>query len=208
MKDSDMQAFFEMWSSAAEMYGKTVTENTLVMAYRLLSKFELGEIQKALEAHMLDSSSGQFMPKPADVVRKITGELPKASEIVGLARAANTPVGCFARMKIGKWDLDNQDSFYLGQRGEEIKLLLPDFIQRARSGRYTDHEIRLMKRYNVNLGSELCPGLPGPSKATSAVIHERAKALPEFVPTENVPTDASGERVGSLQLVSFDKKND
>lgn len=202
MTPNDFKDFSAIWISTAEYYGKEACDAVVKMAFRLLINFEIEEIEAALHAHMLDPVDGKWQPKAADVVAKIKGQIPKASEIVGLARAANTPLGCFARMIIGKWDLDNQDSFYLNQRGEQVRAELPEFIARARQGRYTDGEIRLMKYRNINLSSELCPGLPGPSSEAAQIVHERALALPSFTPasTDN-PKDSKEAATAALRLV-------
>lgn len=73
MNDSDRKAFFETWASAWEQYGKTVTDRMLKMAFECLREFPLADIQRGVLAHVKDATTGQFPPKPADIIRQIQG---------------------------------------------------------------------------------------------------------------------------------------
>jgi len=71
MKTENTQAFCEVWDQCAELYSKPVSEGAKMLAFKLLINYSLQDIQTALQAHMTDPVSGQFMPKPADVVRHV-----------------------------------------------------------------------------------------------------------------------------------------
>ena len=75
MKDSDLENFSEAWMTAYEMTGncKMPSERAVSMAFDVLKDFELGAILNALSAHVRDPKSGQFQPKPADIVRYLEG---------------------------------------------------------------------------------------------------------------------------------------
>lgn len=75
MKDSDFDTFSEAWSTAYEMTGncKAPTPRAINMAFDVLSDLDLDAVLKALSSHVRDPQSGQFQPKPADIVRAIEG---------------------------------------------------------------------------------------------------------------------------------------
>lgn len=75
VKDSDFEAFAEVWEACFENYprSQTPTARAVNMAFDVLERFELRQITRALTAHLSDPQQGQFAPKPADVVRHIEG---------------------------------------------------------------------------------------------------------------------------------------
>lgn len=207
MNQSEEIQFYEIWGAVAQMtMNQNLTDAAMKLAFNILSAYELEDISNAVHAHLRDPENGKWMPKPADIIQKMNGTLPKPAEIVGLARANNSPLGCFARMIIGKWDLDNQDSFYLNQRAEEVKAKLPEFIARARKGEYTNGEIALMKSQNVEFDSPLCPGLPGPKTKIVKGIVERAKTIPSHVPANiQNPKDTPDAALPLIQMINESK---
>jgi hypothetical protein len=62
-----------MWS-IAELYGKKLSPELLEIYWRTLEEYPFDEVSRALNTHVLNPDSGQFMPKPADVARYIHGE--------------------------------------------------------------------------------------------------------------------------------------
>jgi hypothetical protein len=62
-----------MWMAAWEMRGKTLSASAVALCFRALSGYELSDIARALDAHLLDPDTGQFPPKPADIVRFLRG---------------------------------------------------------------------------------------------------------------------------------------
>lgn len=73
MTQDDFDQFCDMWSAAWELIGKKVTPGQLNLAFELLRRYELADITQALTAHMNDPDAGQFAPKPADIVKHISG---------------------------------------------------------------------------------------------------------------------------------------
>lgn len=60
--------------SLSEMYNKKVPSRYVLMIYwQALKHFEIAAIRQALTAHVMNPDSGQFMPKPADVVKMLGG---------------------------------------------------------------------------------------------------------------------------------------
>ena len=62
-----------MMAGIGELYAKTISSHLIDIYWQALKRFELIDVQAALEAHINNPDSGQFFPKPADVVRFIEG---------------------------------------------------------------------------------------------------------------------------------------
>lgn len=71
MKDIDFDRFAESWIAAHEVTGKEPTDAGLAMAYKILEKYDISDIQSAIMFHLSDPESGQFAPKPADIIKQI-----------------------------------------------------------------------------------------------------------------------------------------
>lgn len=74
MKAPDFPAFAANWFAAFELYGKPTSDVATKLAFDVLSRFELVDVLRALQSHVLDSDAGRFPPKPADLVKFITGD--------------------------------------------------------------------------------------------------------------------------------------
>ena len=74
MHKDDYQKFQALWKAAVGIYGRDMDDLALMMVFRALSKFDIADIQRALDRHMNDSDQGRFMPKPADIVKYIEGD--------------------------------------------------------------------------------------------------------------------------------------
>lgn len=73
MRDHEKRAFGEAIAAAAELYGRQVGTPLVRLYWETLKHYELGDVTRALQQHMTDPDTGQFMPKPADVVRILEG---------------------------------------------------------------------------------------------------------------------------------------
>ena len=64
-----------MMSKTFEIYGKPAPTTSLMEAYwDALSRFSFEEVRQGFNMHILNPDNGQFLPKPADVVRQIGGD--------------------------------------------------------------------------------------------------------------------------------------
>ncbi len=129
--------------------------------FELLNEYSFEQVAGGLKAH-LKGPSGQYFPKPADIIRHIHGSEITADEIVAAAKIHKTPLGILARIHIGTWDLNNMDGFYLRQRAQEVLQLLPEWKARALEGKYTEHEISIMLKHKVNPVQPFSNGLQPP----------------------------------------------
>lgn len=79
MNTSDMEAFDEIWMQAHEIYGKRPEPRVVYMVFQSLQAFPLADIEHALCRHITNPDTGQYPPKPADIVRLLQGSSQSAS---------------------------------------------------------------------------------------------------------------------------------
>lgn len=73
LETSEREEFVKVLILAAELYSKEIS-NTLVKLYwHALQLYPLQDVARAFKMHFQDPDNGQFMPKPADIVRVIKG---------------------------------------------------------------------------------------------------------------------------------------
>ena len=73
MKQADFDDFNLVISAVGELYGKPVGEFAISLWWGALKDYDLKAVQEALSRHVRNPDSGQFMPKPADVVKMMQG---------------------------------------------------------------------------------------------------------------------------------------
>lgn len=73
MKASEFNDFATLINSVSDLYGKQVSDIALSLWWNALKHFDLVAVREALSAHVRNPDNGQFMPKPADVVRLLGG---------------------------------------------------------------------------------------------------------------------------------------
>jgi hypothetical protein len=73
MVEQDFDRFTMALTGAAEVYGKPLSELAIRLYWQTLARYEIEQIEHAVQAHMISPDGGQFMPKPADLVRIIDG---------------------------------------------------------------------------------------------------------------------------------------
>ncbi len=71
--DNDMQLFAETMTAIAEVYGKPLSQGMLEIYWTVLSRYPIETVVQALHWHIANPDVGQFLPKPADIVRTIEG---------------------------------------------------------------------------------------------------------------------------------------
>ena len=164
MRAEELTNFIEIWESLWEMYRTPnspakPSDIMIKMTFSALQEYSLEQINHAVMKHI---QCEKWMPKPADIIKHIEGGDLTPDEIIAQARLKQNPCGVMAAIHIGSWDLENQESFYLRQRAQEVLILLPEWKQRAQRGEYTDHEISTLLKYEVNVAKPFLEGLPAP----------------------------------------------
>lgn len=73
MDKTDEQPFYDILSSIDGIYPKPIPEKSYQLWFDVLQRFDLADIRRGFTAHMNDTEAGQFLPKPADIIRHIQG---------------------------------------------------------------------------------------------------------------------------------------
>lgn len=73
MKREDIHAFTERLSAVYVLYGKDLKREVASLWLQALKSYELEVVSRALSLHCVNPDNGQFLPRPADVVKLIEG---------------------------------------------------------------------------------------------------------------------------------------
>jgi hypothetical protein len=74
MRNEDFDQFSAVINGVADLYSKPpLSEFAMSLWWNALKVYELIEVKRGLSRHVQNPDNGQFMPKPADVVRAIGG---------------------------------------------------------------------------------------------------------------------------------------
>ena len=106
MIDSQKQEFDRILSAVAQMYSKQMTKPTFDLYFAALKKYDFKSVRSALEAHLINPDVGQYMPKPADVVREIDGGTEDRA-LLAWTKTFNTikSVGCWDTVVFDDWKI-------------------------------------------------------------------------------------------------------
>lgn len=99
----DKAKFLQTLSGVHDFYGKEMTEFAAEVWLQACRTFDAEQVSKALSAHLMDSERGQFMPKPADIVRALQGtHTDRALMAWGRVHDAMGRVGAYASVDFGE----------------------------------------------------------------------------------------------------------
>lgn len=73
MKREEFEAFREGVAGVYAFYGREVSDFALDVWWRALQQFDLAAVTDAFGRHLVNPDSGQYLPKPADIVRMMGG---------------------------------------------------------------------------------------------------------------------------------------
>jgi hypothetical protein len=73
MEIDDFQKFHEGITGVMSFYGKSVSRFALDVWWTALRRFDLAAIVEAFNRHLANPDTGQFAPKPADIIRVLQG---------------------------------------------------------------------------------------------------------------------------------------
>lgn len=63
--------FTALLATAVAVYGKTITTGMADLYFSALQQYDLAVVRDGLSRHLQDPAAGQYMPKPADIIRQI-----------------------------------------------------------------------------------------------------------------------------------------
>lgn len=97
MHESEKLKFGQLLTDAMGFYKQDVSVFALSVWWQACQGFDLEQVSKAMAAHAMDPDRGQFAPKPADIVRQLSGtRTDKAMLAWGKAFDAASRVGAYS----------------------------------------------------------------------------------------------------------------
>lgn len=73
MQGGDREAFLQVLTGLSVLYQQPFNAVLIDLYWQALQRFAFKDVKSALEAHISDPDKGQYLPKPADVVRYLVG---------------------------------------------------------------------------------------------------------------------------------------
>ncbi len=97
MHADEYPKFLEVLAGVHDFYGKDMSDFAAQLWIEAMRAFELQQVSKALSGHLMDPDRGQFMPKPADIVRQLQGtQTDRALVAWGKVASAIGQVGAYS----------------------------------------------------------------------------------------------------------------
>lgn len=175
MTENDKKLFAKMISKLMILTGQPEPSAKIIeIWFDFMKELSIETIGQGITKFLDDPEASQFQPTAAKI-RAFSKSLslekyfePTPEAIIAAAREPKTPLGVLARIKIGSWDLNNQDSYYLRQRAFEVIQDLPEWQARAVRMEFTQHEIRTMAKFKISPNQPFATGLPKPHQKLSS----------------------------------------
>ncbi len=79
MRHEDKPQFAAMMNALAEYYSREISEGLIGMYWQGLEHYDLSAVREAMNRHMQNPDSGQFMPKIADISKMLGGSTQDAA---------------------------------------------------------------------------------------------------------------------------------
>lgn len=73
MQPTDKTGLFQLLQGVYDFYGKDLSEFALSVWWEAMRPFDFAAVRDALNRHCVNADGGQFLPKPADVVKLLAG---------------------------------------------------------------------------------------------------------------------------------------
>lgn len=90
------QAIINLVKDVMKFYKQEASPFSLQVWVNALQQFEFEQVSKAFSAHVVNPENGQFMPKPADIIKALQGtQTDRASLAWAKAYEAATSVGAY-----------------------------------------------------------------------------------------------------------------
>lgn len=102
MNDFDKQHFAQLMVGLGEYYGKQISTAIIGIYWNGLCHYDLVAIREAINRHMRNPDTGQFMPKIADVVKMLDGSTEDAALVAWAAvDGAVRSIGVYSDVDLG-----------------------------------------------------------------------------------------------------------
>ena len=73
MKTTDADRLSMILGACADLYGKSISEGAMSLWWGALERFDIEQVEQAFKRTIEDPDGGQYMPRPADIIRRIEG---------------------------------------------------------------------------------------------------------------------------------------
>lgn len=153
MNQADKTNFAQALAVLAEIHTKKLSPQFLDAYWNALKKYEYKEVMRSLNQLVVDPDVGQFMPKPADIVRYIEGNN-ETKALVAWGKVMR------AIREVGAWESvifdDSKIHAVIMDMGGWIELCRKttrelDFMAREFEKRYCSYQYRGADNYPVKL---------------------------------------------------------
>lgn len=210
MKPSDRATFGQLLSGVYAFYGKEASDFALSVWWQAMSPFDFKAVAEAMNRHCVNPDSGQFLPKPADVVKMLQGstqdsalvawaKVDRAVRTVGTYRSVvfDDPLIHRILTEMGGW-------IELGRKTEEEwPFVRNEFVNRYRGYRmrsetpdYPPHLVGMSEAQNAKAGFQVEAPLLLGNPETAAKVARRGTNAPLLTVTpmgQQVPRLAANE---------------
>lgn len=96
MKPNDANKFAAMMTALGELYGQAISESLSDIYWETLKAFTWDDVNLAVTQHVQNTESGCYMPKPADIMRYLTGSIETRALIAwSLVEESMRTIGCY-----------------------------------------------------------------------------------------------------------------
>jgi hypothetical protein len=96
MTHNEMPEFVKLMTGLGMLYGKPMNEFLIDIYWQALQMFTFEAVKTALQTHVQNPDAGQYLPKPADVVRYLEGSShTQALQAWSLVARAIRTIGCY-----------------------------------------------------------------------------------------------------------------
>lgn len=153
MNQTDKGNFAKLLMALAELHNKKLSQQLLDIYWSALKNYEFGEVMQSLNHLIVDPDVGQFMPKPADIVRMIEGDS-ETRALVAWGKVTR------AIREIGAWESvifdDTKIHAVISDMGGWIELCRKttkelDFLLREFEKRYCSYRYRTEQNFPTKL---------------------------------------------------------
>lgn len=79
MKPADFDQFVTMLTAVGDLYGKPPSEMAITLWWGALQQYDLAAVRQGFDRHVRNPDTGQFAPKPADIVKMLQGSTQDAA---------------------------------------------------------------------------------------------------------------------------------
>lgn len=81
MQHQDFEGFRQLLADVHAFYRQDMSEFALDVWWQAMRAFDLAAVRQAMGRHTMNPDTGQFMPKPADVVKMLAGRTVDAAQV-------------------------------------------------------------------------------------------------------------------------------